>query len=170
MTQKKFSAVLRGVIVTRTSIDFWCAELIVTLKTHLYQKWHITHRAIHIYRKLVAPACEFAMWAPACDCAENHLDVLSLSYVLLTPLQAISVKAFKQLVVTGLPYWLIYRGIPEFWRILKVFGYKYFGLSIWRISGDFLKAFGSKLFGLGYCMTCIFARICYDIHMQIHQL
>jgi len=25
-----------------------------------------------------------------------------------------------------------------------VFGYKYFGLAIWLISGDFLKAFGSN--------------------------
>jgi len=33
------------------------------------------------------------------------------------------------------------------WRILKAFGYKYFGLAIWRISGDFFKALGSKFFG-----------------------
>jgi len=46
---------------------------------------------------------------------------------------------------TGLPYWRIYRQIPE--------------------SGDFLKAFGSKFFCLAKCTTCAFARICLHIHM-----
>jgi len=45
------------------------------------------------------------------------------------------------------------------------FGYKYFGLAMWRISGDFFKAFGSKFSGLAECMTCIFARICLNIHI-----
>jgi len=36
-----------------------------------------------------------------------------------------------------LPYWRIYRQIPEICLILKAFGCKYFGLAIWRISGDF---------------------------------
>jgi len=39
-----------------------------------------------------------------------------------------------------------YRRIPEIWRILKAFGHRYFGMAIWRNFGDFLKAFGSKLF------------------------
>jgi len=42
-----------------------------------------------------------------------------------------------------------------------------FCLAIWRISGDFLKVFTSKFFGLAKCTTCIFARICLHIHMQI---
>ena len=34
----------------------------------------------------------------------------------------------------GLPYWRIYRQIPEIWRILKAFGYKHFGLAIcWNL-------------------------------------
>ena len=33
--------------------------------------------------------------------------------------------------LSGLPYWRIYRQIPDIWRILKAFGYKYFGLAIW---------------------------------------
>jgi len=52
----------------------------------------ITRRAVHMHRKLVASACKFAMWAPACECAKNHLEVLSLSHALLTSLQAISVR------------------------------------------------------------------------------
>jgi len=32
--------------------------------------------------------------------------------------------------------------------MLKAFGYKYSGLAIWRISGDFLKVFDSKFIGL----------------------
>ena len=48
----------------------------------------------------------------------------------------------------GLPYWRIYCWIPKIWRVLKTFGYKYFGLAIWRIFGNFLKAFGYKFFGL----------------------
>jgi len=40
----------------------------------------------------------------------------------------------------GLPYWRIYRQIPEIWQILKAFGYRYFGLAIWRVSGDFLSS------------------------------
>jgi len=32
----------------------------------------------------------------------------------------------------GLPYWRIYRQIPEIWRILKAFGCKYFGLAIFE--------------------------------------
>jgi len=43
----------------------------------------------------------------------------------------------------GLSYWRIYREIPEIWRILEAFGYKYFGLAIWRIAGDVVIAFGS---------------------------
>ena len=81
--RKSITLVIRGVDVTHTSIDFWSAELIVTLKKHLHQKRHIARRAIHMHRKLVARACE---------CAMNHLEVLSLSQALLTPLQAISVR------------------------------------------------------------------------------
>ena len=55
--------------------------------------YSITRRAIHMHRKLLASACEFAMWAPACECAKNHLEVLSLSHALLTSLQAISLRA-----------------------------------------------------------------------------
>jgi len=59
-----------------------------------------------------------------------------------------------------LPYWQIYRQILEIWRFLKAFGYKYFGLAIWRISGDFLEEFGSNFFGLAKCTTCMFPAIC----------
>jgi len=62
-------------------------------------------------------------------------------------------------------FWRIYRQIPEIWHILKAHGYKYFGFAIWRISGDFLKAFGSKFFGSAKSTTCIFARVCLHIHM-----
>ena len=34
---------------------------------------------------------------------------------------------------------------------------------VWQF-GDFLKAFGSKLFGSAKCTTCTFARICLQIH------
>ena len=44
------------------------------------------------------------------------------------------------------------------------FGYKCFGLAIWWISGNFLKAFGSKFFGFTNCTTCMFARICLHFH------
>ena len=47
--------------------------------------------------------------------------------------------------VSELPYWQIYRRIPKIWRILNVFGHRYFGIAIWR-NVDFLKAFGSKFF------------------------
>jgi len=66
---------------------------------------------------------------------------------------------------TGLPYWRIYHQIPEIWRILQAFGYRYFGLAIWRIFGDFFKAFGSKFFGLAKFMTYTFGRICLHIYM-----
>ena len=55
--------------------------------------------------------------------------------------------------------------VIEIWRILKVLDCKYFGLAIWRISGNFLKGFGFKFFGLAKRTTCIFARICLHIHM-----
>jgi len=42
----------------------------------------------------------------------------------------------------------------------KAFGYKSYGLAIWRISANFLKAFGSNFFGLAKCTTSIFAHIC----------
>ena len=62
---------------------------IICIRNDIYS---ITRRAVHMHQKLVASACEFATWAPACECAKNHLEVLSLSHALLTSLQAISVR------------------------------------------------------------------------------
>jgi len=48
----------------------------------------------------------------------------------------------------GVPYWGIYRQIPEIWQILKAFDYKHIGLAICRVFRDFSKAVSSKFFGL----------------------
>jgi len=44
---------------------------------------------------------------------------------------------------------------------LEAFDYKYFGLAIWQISGNFLKEFGSKFFGLAKM---------YDLYICIYLL
>ena len=47
---------------------------------------------------------------------------------------------------TRLPYWRIYRQYLEIWRILKAFGYKYFGLAnFWR----FFESIWLQIFWFG---------------------
>jgi len=61
--------------------------------------------------------------------------------------------------ISGLPYWRIYRQIPENCRSLKVFGYKYVGLAIWRIFGDFVEIIRLQIFGLAkYAKVSFFVR------------
>ena len=64
----------------------------------------------------------------------------------------------KHCTIAGLPHWRIYRQIPEIWRILTAFDYKYFGLAnFWR----FFASLWLQLFGLAKCTTCVFVRIAY---------
>ena len=54
---------------------------------------------------------------------------------------SISGRWLMLIVKPGLPNWRIYREIPDIWRILKAFGYKYL---VWRF-GEFLASFWKHL-------------------------